>query len=468
MSGNVVSIKNYIVDIEFLGEERPRLYEVLSLKQSPAKTFLVMRSSGPKSFYCLSLSDVSGIPRGAVVVSTGKTITLPVGSAILGRVIDVFGNSIDGLGELTATETREIFSESPAYSVIEYTKEVLETGIKVIDFFVPLVRGGKTGLFGGSGVGKTVLLSEVLHNIINRDPENNASVFCGVGERTREGHELFHELREREVLDNVALLFGSMGASPAERFLSAFGGVTLAEHFRDALHKNVLFFIDNVYRFAQAGNELSLLMGTIPSEDGYQATLTSEMAAVHERLVSTDAGAITSIEAVYVPADDILDQAVQTVFNYLDSGIVLSRDIYKDGRYPAVDILSSTSSALNPDVVSSGHYMTYMAAQSLLKKSESLDRIVSLVGETELSEEDRLSYRRAAKLKNYMTQSFFVTASQTGRAGAYVPLETTINDVKDILHGVYDDVTEDRFMFVGKASEVRLPPVGIAPDLPSA
>ncbi|MBN1162161.1 F0F1 ATP synthase subunit beta [Patescibacteria group bacterium] len=455
MPGKVLTIKNYVVEVEFLLEDKPEVEEILVLEKDPSIRLLVVRSSSITSFFCIALSDVARVSRGDVVNRTKETLMIPVGPEVLGRVMDMFGSPVDGLGNINYQRMSTIFRDAPKYESIKYTQEVLETGIKVLDFFAPLIKGGKTGLFGGSGVGKTVLLSEVLHNIINRDPENNASVFCGVGERTREGHELFFELMEKGVLNNVSLVFGSMGSSPAMRFLTAYGATAVAEDFRDVMQKNVLFFVDNIFRFAQAGNELSLLMNTIPSEDGYQATLASEVAAVHERLVSTSVAAITSIEAIYVPADDILDQAVQTVFTYLDSGIVLSRDVYKQGRYPAVDILASTSSALNPDVVSMKHYNVYMKAQSLLKRAQSLERIVALVGEAELAEEDRTLYKRSLKLRNYMTQSFFVTTSQTGRPGVYVTVDKTVEDVDQILEGKYDDVPEDKFMFIGEAAETR-------------
>ena len=331
----------------------------------------------------------------------------------------------------------------------------METGIKVVDLFAPIVKGGKTGLFGGSGVGKTVLLSEVLHNILNKDKEKNVSVFCGIGERTREGHELFHELDKTGVLPGVSLIFGSMGDSPSIRFLTGLAGASVAEYFRDTKSRDVLFFVDNIFRYAQAGNELSLLMNTIPSEDGYQATLSSEMATIHERLVSNTKASITTIEAIYVPADDILDQGVQAIFDYLDSAIVLSRDVYREGRFPAVDILASVSSALSPQVVGPLHYATALQAQSILKKAAGLERIVSLVGEAELSEEDRVMYQRATKLKNFMTQDFFVAEGQTKKLGSYVPLKNTVLDVKDIIDGKFDDASSDKFLNIGSLKDLE-------------
>jgi len=294
-----------------------------------------------------------------------------------------------------------------------------------------------------------------LNNIINKDLGNNVSVFCGVGERSREGQELFDELKDSGVLPNVSMIFGQMGEKASVRFLTAYAGVGIAEYLRDDMGKNVLLFIDNIYRFAQAGNELSLLMNSIPSEDGYQATLSSQVAEIHERLVSKKGKVLTTIEAVYIPEDDLFDQTAQAVFGYLDSSVVLSRDAYRQGRLPAVDILASDSGALNPKNVSPLHYIVANNAKSLLKQSELLERIVSLVGESELSEEDRILYQRANKLKNYMTQSFFVAEKQTGRKGEYVPVQDTVKDVKDIIEGKYDHISEDKFMFIGKASDIE-------------
>jgi F-type H+-transporting ATPase subunit beta len=310
-------------------------------------------------------------------------------------------------------------------------------------------------LFGGSGVGKTVLLTEILHNIVNKDLGKNVSVFCGVGERSREGQELYEELKNGNVLPYVSLVFGQMGENASRRFLTAHSATAVAEYLRDVMGKNVLFFMDNIFRFAQAGNELSLLMNNIPSEDGYQATLTSEVAHIHERLVTKDNNSITTIEAIYLPEDDLFDQAAQSVFGYLDSSVVLSRDAYRDGKLPAVDILSSDSDALTPKNVSSKHYFVANSAKGLLKKSELLERIVSLVGESELSDEDRLLYQRANKIKAYMTQNFFVTEAQTGRKGVYVSVEDTVNDVKDIIDGKYDSISEDKFLFIGKVSDIK-------------
>ncbi len=452
--GRVKSIKGFIIEVEFIGEAKPSIRDVLVMENDPTVKMQVYESSSVSSFYCISLTHLAGISRGSKVINTHQPLSVPVGTGILGRVTDLFGNAKDALEPVANTEARSIYQSPPSYSDVSAKIELLESGIKVIDLFSPLIKGGKTGLFGGSGVGKTILLTEILHNIINKDKEKTLSVFCGVGERTREGHELYLELKNTGVLDHVALVLSSMGDSPSVRFLTALASVTHAEYFRNDMKKDVLFFIDNVFRFAQAGNELSMLMDSLPSEDGYQPTLSSEMANFHERLISNQANSITSIEAIYMPADDLLDQAVQSVYDYLDSAVVLSRDIYREGRYPAVDILESTSNVLNVHTVSPLHYYVATKAQSILSKASSLERIVSLVGESELSEEDRILYKRAVKIRNFMTQSFFVSAEQTGRPGAYVPLDTTVADVKDIIEGKYDSLTEDKFLYIGSLKEL--------------
>lgn len=453
-TGIIKSVRGQIVEVEF-AKQKPLIHDVVVLADDSSVMMEVYTSSKQSSFYCITLSDTGKIRRGARVVNTGKPILMAVGEALLGRVVDIFGRPLDSLGELKNTHKVPLYKEAPVYTDVSTHQEILETGIKVIDFFAPIVRGGKIGLFGGSGVGKTILLTEIIHNVVTLHKEKNVSVFAGVGERTREGQELYEALGQGNVLPGVALVFGPMGENPAKRFLTAFSGVTVAEYFRDELSRDVLFFIDNVFRFAQAGNELSMLMNTIPSEDGYQPTLDSEMGAFHERLVSTKKNAITTVETVYMPNDDILDQGVQAIFPYLDSMVILSRVVYQEGRLPAIDILSSTSSALNPDTVGEKHYQTALACESLLKKAVSLERIVSLVGESELSPEDQLAFGRAKKVRNFMTQSFFVAEGQTGRTGVYVPLKTTIDDLSDILSGKYDDVPDEKFLYVASAKDTR-------------
>ncbi len=452
-TGKVVSGMGHIAEVEVSGR-MPKVHDILFLESDPGTRMEVYSSASPRSFYCLALTSTAKMARGMKVLGTGEPLLMPTGTGMLGRVINIFGQPIDGLGEIQSTDTRPLYRAAPEYSEVLATEEIWETGIKVIDMFAPLLRGGKMGLFGGAGVGKTMLLSEILHNVVTLKKGENLSVFAGVGERTREGQELFAELGEKQVLDSVSLIFGEMGENASIRYLTALAGVTMSEYFRDS-GKNVLFFIDNVFRFAQAGNELATLMNTIPSEDGYQANLTSQMAGFHERLVSTSKGVISAIEAIYVPSDDLLDHGVQSIFPYLDSVVTLSRSVYQQGHLPAVDILSSSSSALDPSIVGTLHYQTAVAAQALLKKAESLERMVALVGESELSPESQLTYRRAKKIRNYMTQSFFVAENQTGRSGKYVPVKVTVQDMSDILAGKFDHIPEDKFLYTGAISEIQ-------------
>ena len=455
-TGKIVSVQGQIVEVEFPEKEVPEIYDILTLEDNPKVKMEVASSSGPSTFYCLSLSSTEMFSRGKKVINTGEPIVIPVGKEVLGRVIDIFGNPLDDLGELKTKTAKPIHGSYPIYSDLSTHEEILETGIKALDLLSPIVKGGKTGLFGGAGVGKTLLLTEIIHNIValgKRD--KNVSVFAGIGERVREGQELHETLVAQKVMPEVALIFGTMGQNPAIRFRTAFAAATLAEYYRDEVKEDVLFFIDNIFRFAQAGNELSLLMNTIPSEDGYQATLVSEMASFHERLVSNKKNSITTIEAIYIPNDDILDQGVQAVLPYLDSTVVLSRNVYQEGRLPAIDLLSSTSSNLNKEIVGDLHYQVALKTQSILKQAVALERIVSLVGESELSNDDRVVYERAKRIKNFMTQNFFVAEDQTGKKGVFVPRNSTVEDVNDILEGKYDGVSEDKFLYIGSAKEIK-------------
>lgn len=454
ITGKIISISGHVVEVRFSGV-KPYTNDVLVLEENPDVKMEVYASSSPDTFYCFSLSTTERLHRGAKVVNTQKPVTFPVGEKLLGRAVSMFGRAYDAKGKIQAEDYWPIHKRYTQDEDILLSKEVLETGIKVIDLFAPLVKGGKMGLFGGAGVGKTMLLTEILHNIVGKAKGKSVSVFSGVGERSREGLELMQALSTSKTLDQSSLIFGTMGENPAIRFLSAFAGVTLSEFFRDEKGLDVLFFIDNVFRFAQAGNELSTLMNIIPSEDGYQATLETEMAQFHERLISTKKASISAIEAIYVPADDLLDHAVQSIFPYLDSTVVLSRKEYQEGLLPAVDILGSTSTALEPDFVGDIHYEIALSAKATLEQGKGIERIVSLVGESEISGEDLTKYRRAKRIRNYMTQRFFVAEAQKGEKGSYVALKQTIQDVKDILEGKHDKVAVDKFLYIGSCADIK-------------
>jgi len=459
MKGTIKSINGHIAEVEFLeGQPSPR--DILILEQDNRIKMQVHSNVGSNRALCIVLSQVAALHRDAVVLSTQKPLDIPVGKEILGRIINVFGESEDGQGDIIASDRVSIFSDQIPFENVVVPGEVLPTGIKAIDFFCPLLRGGKVGLFGGAGVGKTILLTEIIHNIVTVHKEDNVSVFAGVGERVREGEELYTTLKESGVLPNVSFVVGQMGENSAVRFTTALAGAAIAGYFRDKLKKNVLFFIDNMFRFAQAGYELGSLTNNLPSEGGYQATLSSEMAHLHERLVSTKETAITTFEAIYVPSDDITDYAVQEIFPYLDSSLILSRNVYQEARFPAVDLLSSNSSALSVETVGDLHYQTLLSCQSLLKKAVTLERVVSLIGLSELSPDDQKVYKRAQLVKNYMTQNFFVLENQTARKGAYVALSDTVTDVADILGGKYDELEPEKLLYVGNLKEIPAPQQG--------
>lgn len=452
MNGSVVSVRGQIVVVEFLNQQ-PEIGDILHLENSTQDILEIISSDSHKRYFTIALRDANVFFRGAQIVNTHEGLKIPVGKELLGRLLNIFGEPQDNGQPIMAAEYRSVRKWQKSGVVIK--KEILETGIKVIDVFAPLIKGGKMGLFGGAGVGKTMLLTEIMHNVIGRvGHDRYYSVFAGVGERSREGLELWQSLKSTGVMPYASLIYGQMGENPAVRFLSAYAGVSMAEYFRDVEKRDILFFIDNVYRFAQAGNELSVLTGNIPSEDGYQPTLESEMATFHERLHSTVDGMITSVETIYVPADDLLDHGVQTIFPFLDSLLVLSRDVYQEGRTPAVDILSSTSSALTPHFVGDHHYQVVIIARNILKRAQSLERIVSLVGENELSVEDQIVVKRARKLKNYLTQPFYTAERQRGVKGVYVPVAEAVKDVNAIISGQYDNTPDDMFLYIGKMSDV--------------
>lgn len=456
VEGVVVSVAGGVAEVKFDGQS-PKIFDVLVDPKDPSVILQVYSSAGSGRYFCILLSRKAKIFRGKVLVSTGGQLSVPVGDEILGRVMNVFGEPIDGGGPIATEERYPLVRPSPEYQKITTKRKIWETGIKPVDFFAPLVMGGKMGLFGGAGVGKTILLSEIMHNILmlkeKAKEKKRVSVFAGVGERIREGHELYWELKARGALPFVSLVFGSMGENAACRFLTAMAAASVVEYFRDEKNCDVLFFIDNVFRFAQAGSELATLTRTIPSEDGYQATLTSEMGSFHERIVSVKGANVSAIEAIYVPSDDLLDSGVQAIYPYLDSVITLSRDVYQEGRLPAIDLLASSTSALSPEAVGEEHYFALIGCQGILKKAEGMERMVALVGESELSPENGLIYKRAKMIKSYMTQPFFSTEKQTGKEGVFVPLKKTIADVKAIIAGEHDNIDPGELMFTGGIGE---------------
>jgi len=454
--GKITSIIGQVIEVKF-ATHPPSIYDILVSETDPPVKLEVASSLSSDTFHCLALEASHPLSRGMPVINTQEQFTFPVGKAMLGHALDVFGVPYGSTSAPQTADKWPIHEVHRKSDSVPTSQEQLITGIKVIDIFAPLVKGGKMGLFGGAGVGKTILLTELLHNVVAAD-QNAVSVFAGVGERSREALELVNTLAENKVLPSSSLVFGPMGENPVIRFLSAFSAVTLAEYYRDQLGKDVLFFIDNVFRFTQAGSELSTLMNHLPSEDGYQATLESEVARFHERLTPSRSGFISTVEAVYVPADDLLDHAVQTIFPYLESVVVLSRDVYQSGLLPAVDILSSTSTALTATAVGDRHFELAIRAKSLLKEAEALERIVSLVGESELSAEDQTKYRRSKKLRAYMTQNFFIAESQKQAKGVYVPVADALADLEILLAGELDQIPEDKFLFIGTLKDAGLSP----------
>jgi len=457
-TGRITSVKENIVEITFEGL-KPARGELLTLEDDRKVKLEVYTSGRDNTVYALALSNIFNLYRGAKVVRTDAAITVPViGEEIKGRMINVFGEPIDGK-PLKVSKKMPIYRPAPTYPETVMSKEILNTGIKVLDFFTPIIKGGKVGVFGGSGVGKTVLLLELIHNV--EFLKNTSIIFAGIGERIREGHELYESLIKQNLLEKSALVFGEINDRAAIRFRTAYAAATIAEHFRDSEKQDVVFFVDNIYRFIQAGNELSTLLGSIPSEDWYQPTLASDIGQFEERLVSTKEGSITSIQAIYVPADDISDSGVQAVFSYFDSVVVLSRDIAGKGIQPSVDVLSSSSEVMDWELVGREHYDLHQESISLLKRFVQLDRIVSIVGEFELTKTDQVIYHRARKLQNYLTQNLSVTAEQTGRKGTYVKRERTVADIAEIISGKLDTVEENAFLYIGTLDDIRKTNVNI-------
>ncbi len=459
--GKVVQIIGVVVDIKFKPGEVPPIYNAVKINTGTKDAFgkeigltlEVAQHLGNNVARCIAMSTTDGLVRGMEAYDTGAPISVPVGRPVLGRLLDVLGNPIDGLGEIKSDKYYPI--HRPAPPLVEQSTQVeqLETGLKVIDLLVPFMKGGKIGMFGGAGVGKTVIVMELINNIAKQ--HGGISVFCGVGERTREGNELLLEMTEAGVLDKTMMVFGQMNEPPGCRLRIALTGLCLAEYFRDEEGADVLVFIDNIFRFAQAGSEVSALLGRMPSAVGYQPTLATEMGQLQERITSTTKGSITSVQAVYVPADDLTDPAPANTFAHLDGTVVLSRALTELGIYPAVDPLDSVSRILDPNVVGQEHYQVARGVQKVLQRYKELQDIIAILGMEELSEEDKLVVARARRLQRFLSQPFNVAEAFTGRPGRYVSLKDTIRGFKEILEGKHDDLPEDAFYMVGTIEEAR-------------
>jgi F-type H+/Na+-transporting ATPase subunit beta len=452
--GKVKSIVGQTVIVEAESDDLPRINEILTSFED-VNLKLEVQSFSENAINCLCLSDITKIYRNMPIHTTNSTLTVPVGSTTLGRLMNLFGEPEDNKGPIVSKVKMPIYDKAPSYSMVKSSPQIIETGIKVIDFVAPFFKGGKIALVGGAGVGKTVLITEIIHNVTGQT--NTVSVFAGIGERAREGHELYKSLESSKTLEKITLIFGQMGENPAIRFRIASAAATIGEYFRDEEQKDVLFFIDNIYRFAQAGNELSTQLGNIPSEQGYQSTLQSELGSVQERIISTLNGSITSVQTVYIPADDLTDAGVAGILSYIDSIITLSRASAQLGLYPAVDLLQSSSSILsNQMLIGKDHYRLITAFQKTISRYEQLQRIVAILGESELSEEDRSMFTRAKKLINYMTQPLFVTESQTGKKGVFVKRQDTLHDIDLIINGSMDKVPEEKFLYIGSLRDAKL------------
>ena len=448
--GHVTQVIGPVVDVRFEDGELPALNHAIEIdRQGKRLVVEVSQHIGDGSVRCIAMSSTDGLVRGAEAVDTGRGITVPVGKATLGRIFNVLGEAVDDQPDPEGAERWEIHRPAPTYEEQKSETEILETGIKVIDLICPYSKGGKIGLFGGAGVGKTVIIMELINNIAKQ--HGGISVFTGVGERTREGNDLYNEMKESGVLSKTALVYGQMNEPPGARMRVGLSGLTMAEYFRDKEGQDVLLFIDNIFRFTQAGSEVSALLGRMPSAVGYQPTLATEMGALQERITSTNRGSITSVQAVYVPADDLTDPAPATTFAHLDATTVLSRTIASQGIYPAVDPLDSTSRILSPDVVGEEHYEVARGVQKILQRYNELQDIIAIMGIDELSEEDKLTVARARKVQRFLSQSFTVAEQFTGLPGTYVPLKETIRGFHEILEGKHDDLPESAFQ-IGRAS----------------
>ncbi|MBC1585548.1 F0F1 ATP synthase subunit beta [Listeria seeligeri] len=459
--GQVIQVMGPVVDVKFEGGNLPEIYNALVIEyksdaeEAPSSqlTLEVAIQLGDDVVRTIAMASTDGVQRGMEVIDTGSPITVPVGTVTLGRVFNVLGNTID-LDEPLPSDIKrnKIHREAPTFDQLATTTEILETGIKVVDLLAPYLKGGKIGLFGGAGVGKTVLIQELIHNIAQE--HGGISVFAGVGERTREGNDLYFEMKDSGVIEKTAMVFGQMNEPPGARMRVALTGLTIAEYFRDEEHQDVLLFIDNIFRFTQAGSEVSALLGRMPSAVGYQPTLATEMGQLQERITSTNVGSVTSIQAIYVPADDYTDPAPATTFAHLDATTNLERKLTEQGIYPAVDPLASTSRALSPDIVGEEHYAVATEVQRLLQRYKELQDIIAILGMDELSDEDKQSVSRARRVQFFLSQNFHVAEQFTGQKGSYVPVKETVKGFKDLLAGKYDHIPEDAFRSVGRIEDV--------------
>lgn len=456
-TGHITQIISSVVDVEFGDGKLPEIHEAINIPLEGGERLVleVAQHLGASQVRCIAMGVTDGLKRGQKAIATGDAIRVPVGEAVLGRMTNVLGEPIDNKGKIQGkkVEFSSIHRKAPTFSEQSTETEVFETGIKVIDLIAPFVKGGKIGLFGGAGVGKTVLIQELIHNIATQ--HGGYSVFAGVGERTREGNDLYHEMVESGVIDKTALVFGQMNEPSGVRLRVALSGLTMAEHFRDKMEKDVLIFLDNIFRFIQAGSEVSALLGRMPSAVGYQPTLASEMGELQERITSTKTGSITSVQAVYVPADDLTDPAPAATFSHLDSTVVLSRSLAELGIYPAIDPLDSASTILTPLVIGKEHYDVARGVQKVLQRYKDLKDIIAILGMEELSEDDKLTVARARKIQKFLSQPFSVAEIFTGAPGKYVPLKETIRGFKEILDGKHDDKSESAFYMKGGIDEVK-------------
>ena len=453
--GKITQIIGAVLDIKYTEGNLPEINDAIKVPTKDGKELVVEVSQhlGDDIVRCIAMGSTDGLVRGMDAIATGAPISVPVGENTLGRMFNVLGNPIDEIDPPTGVETWPIHRKAPAFEEQATSQEMLETGIKVVDLLCPYQKGGKIGLFGGAGVGKTVLIQELIHNIATE--HGGYSVFTGVGERTREGNDLYYEMKESGVIDKTTMVFGQMNEPPGARMRVALTGLTMAEYFRDKGGKDVLLFIDNIFRFTQAGSEVSALLGRMPSAVGYQPTLQTEMGALQERITSTKNGSITSVQAVYVPADDLTDPAPATTFAHLDATTVLERSIAELGIYPAVDPLASTSRILDPRIIGQEHFEVARGVQEILQKYKELQDIIAILGMDELSEDDKLVVNRARKVQRFLSQPFFVAGQFTGLEGKYVPIAETVRGFKEILEGKHDDVPESYFLNAGSIDEVR-------------